>query len=79
MGSNFSEFTLPTGKATLLATLPQIKKVQTEEQPKPQNPQPFTGNGKKGVLGQNVPNPVTGTTTISYEIYTEGAGRNPDL
>jgi hypothetical protein len=26
-----------------------------------------------GSLGQNVPNPATGTTTINYEIYTEGA------
>jgi hypothetical protein len=50
-----------------LATLPQIKKPQTE--------QPITPNlltDKKGALGQNIPNPATGTTTIGYEIYTEG-------
>ena len=53
-----------THKANLLATLPQIKKPQTE---KPQ----VINKTKKGVLGQNIPNPATGTTTISYEIYTE--------
>jgi len=62
-------------KATLLATLPQIKKSQTETPP----PAPATGGdveklkGKQGVLGQNIPNPATGITTIGYELYTEGA------
>ena len=56
-------------KTTLLATLPQIKKTQTD---KPQNPQLPTGSDKKGSLGQNVPNPVSGITTVGYEIYTEG-------
>ena len=53
-------------KTTLLATLPQIKKTQTE---KPLIPQ----SGKRGSLGQNIPNPATGTTSIGYEIYTAGA------
>ena len=57
-------------KTTLLATLPQIKKPQTEN---PQNPHALTQNDKKGSLGQNMPNPVTGTTIITYELYTEGA------
>jgi subtilisin family serine protease len=53
-------------KATLLATLPQKSKTENTQ----------TSNsfvGKKGALGQNIPNPTAGTTTISYEIYTEGA------
>jgi len=28
---------------------------------------------KKGILGQCTPNPTTGATTISYELYAEGA------
>jgi len=53
-----------TNKANLLATLPQIKNTQTD-QPK------MATKDKKGVLGQNIPNPANGTTTIKYEIYTE--------
>jgi type IV secretory pathway VirB10-like protein len=52
-------------KAALLATLPKI--VRAGLKPAPTAP-PTT----KGTLGQNIPNPFTGTTTISYEIYTEG-------
>ena len=59
-------------KATLLATLPQIKKSKNDK---------FMHNidinipkiEKKGILGQCTPNPTTGATTISYELYTEGA------
>jgi len=59
-------------KATLLATLPQIKKSKNDK---------FIHNNdinipkieKKGILGQCTPNPTTGTTTISYELYAEGA------
>ena len=53
-----------TNKADLLATLPQIKKSQ---------PINSLSSDKKGALGQNVPNPATGTTTIAYGINTEGA------
>ena len=52
-------------KTTLLATLPQIKKTHTS------HPKPHTS--KTGSVEQNVPNPVTGITTITYELYTEGA------
>jgi|GEM_PF-1106415 len=55
-----------SNKANLLATLPQIKKSQTE---RPQKP--FARTDKKGTLGQCIPNPTTGNTTITYEIYTE--------
>jgi len=55
-------------KTNLLATLPQIKKLQNEA---PQNPYSFIN--KKGSLGQAIPNPATGNATINYEIYTEGA------
>jgi hypothetical protein len=51
-------------KSALLATLPQIKKPQTES--------PLNQTGKQGALGQNIPNPATGTTTVSYEVYAEG-------
>ena len=52
-------------RAILLATLPK--------KPKSENTQaPNSFVDKKGALGQNIPNPATGTTTISYEIYTEG-------
>ena len=54
-------------KATLLATLPQIKKTHTEE---PQNPSQH--KDQKGALGQCIPNPTNGNATISYEIYTDG-------
>ena len=53
-----------THKTNLLATLPQIKKPQTE---KPQNQ-----GLQKGALGQCIPNPTNGNATISYEIYTDG-------
>ncbi|MCL2289979.1 MAG: T9SS type A sorting domain-containing protein [Bacteroidetes bacterium] len=56
-----------TSKATLLATLPQIKSQ------KPQTPYLTPQTDKKGALGQNIPNPATGITTINFEIYTEGA------
>jgi serine protease AprX len=49
----------------LLATLPKI--VRAGFKPAPTAP-PTT----KGTLGQNIPNPFTGTTTISYAIYSEG-------
>jgi len=51
-------------KTRLLATLPQIKKPQANK------PQVIN---KTGALGQNIPNPATGTTTIGFEIYREGA------
>ena len=51
-------------KSTLLATLPQIKKPQTANANLP--------TAQKGALGQNIPNPTKGTTTIGYEIFTEG-------
>jgi tetratricopeptide (TPR) repeat protein len=56
-------------KAILLATLPQIKKPQTEN---PHTPNLIPHPDKKGALGQNIPNPTSGITTINYEIYTEG-------
>jgi len=56
-----------TTKATLLATLPQIKKPKTEY---PQNPN--LDKDKKGILGECVPNPTNGNATIYYEIFTEG-------
>ena len=49
-------------KSTLLATLPQKKQPQTQ--------QPLSG--KNGQLKQNVPNPASESTTIVYELYTEG-------
>jgi len=52
-------------KAALLATLPQIKKPQTE---KPQTPS--FANNKKGALGQCIPNPAIGNATIIFEVYT---------
>ena len=55
-----------TNKADLLATLPQIKKPKTENLYNPLS-------DKKGSLGQNIPNPANGTTTIAYGINTEGA------
>jgi len=54
-------------KASLLATLPQTKKQHTD---KPQRP--FVQTDKKGTLGQCIPNPTNGNTTITYEIYVEG-------
>jgi len=57
-------------KTALLATLPQIKKPQTDHPQTPQTGKPQTD--KKGALGQNTPNPATGITTIGYDIYTEG-------
>ena len=51
-------------KTALLATLPQIKKTHSSNHPQ---------TSTKGVLSQNIPNPTNGTTTINYEIYTEGA------
>jgi hypothetical protein len=51
-------------KTTLLATLPQIKNTHSS----PLIPH----SSKKGALAQNTPNPANGTTTISYELYTEG-------
>ena len=54
-----------TNKADLLATLPQIKKPKTENLHNPLS-------DKKGVLGQNIPNPATDITTIAYGINTEG-------
>jgi len=54
-----------TNKADLLATLPQIKKPKTENLYNPLS-------DKKGALGQNIPNPATGTTTIAYGINTAG-------
>jgi len=54
-------------KATLLATLPQMKQSETE---KSQNQTLY--KNKKGVLGECVPNPTNGNTTIFYEIYTKG-------
>jgi len=56
-----------THKTALLATLPQIKKPQTD---KPQNP--LTPTHKKGALGECIPNPTNGNATIFYELYTEG-------
>jgi len=56
-----------THKTALLATLPQIKKPQTQ---KPQNP--LTPSHKKGALGECIPNPTNGNATIFYELYTEG-------
>ena len=53
-----------THKTALLATLPQIKKPQTD---KPQNQ-----GLQKGALGECIPNPTNGNATISYEIYTDG-------
>ena len=55
-----------TNKADLLATLPQVKSQ------KPQTPYLTPQTDKKGALGQNIPNPATGITTIDFEIYTEG-------
>jgi len=52
-------------KTTLLATLPRTAHLT------PQTATPHTAT--KGALGQNIPNPTTGTTTISYEVYTDGA------
>jgi len=53
-------------RATLLATLPQ--------KPKTENPQtPHFFADKKGALNQNIPNPTNGTTTINYEVHTEGS------
>ncbi|MCL2434981.1 MAG: T9SS type A sorting domain-containing protein [Lentimicrobiaceae bacterium] len=54
-----------TNKSNLLATLPQIKKPHTT------NPIPQTD--KKGSLGLCIPNPTTGSATITFDIYTEGA------
>ena len=51
-------------KSALLATLPQVKKPHTSY--------PIPQTDKKGSLGQNIPNPATGTTTINYEIYKGG-------
>jgi len=62
-----SKHAYETHKTALLATLPQIKKPQTD---KPQNPQ--TPTHKKGALGECIPNPTSGNATISYEIYTDG-------
>ena len=69
-------------KTALLATLPQIKKPQTDkpeidklEQEKitPSLPHSFNPSlPQKGILVSSIPNPTTGTTTISYELYTEG-------
>jgi type IV secretory pathway VirB10-like protein len=57
-------------RATLLATLPQMKK------PKNDDTEPQTANPKlrttKGVLGDCIPNPTNGNATISYEIFIEG-------
>jgi len=50
-------------KATLLATLPQKQKPQTQ--------QPIACD-KKGQLMQNIPNPAAETTTIVYELFAEG-------
>jgi tetratricopeptide (TPR) repeat protein len=53
-------------KATLLATLPQVKKSQISY--------PISQTYKKGSLVQCIPNPVTkGSAIISYEVYTEGS------
>jgi tetratricopeptide (TPR) repeat protein len=52
-------------KAELLATLPKT------DQAKPQHP--LAETGKKGVLGQNIPNPAKGNTTIVYDVIEEGA------
>jgi len=57
-----------THKTALLATLPQIKKPQTE---KPQNP--ATSTHKKGALGECIPNPTNGNATIFYELFTDGS------
>ena len=59
-------------KAMLLATLPQIKKLQNDN-PNPSTPQSLNpSTPQKGALGQNMPNPATGITTIDFEMYTEG-------
>ena len=58
-------------KTALLATLPQIKKSKNDK---------FIQNNdinipkieKKGIIGLCTPNPITGATTIDYEIYTKG-------
>jgi len=58
-------------KSALLATLPQIKKPKTDVS----DSKPDLHNlisVKKGVLGECVPNPTSGTATISYELYSEG-------
>ena len=52
-------------KSTLLATLPK-KPHTAPSTSRTENPQ------IAGVLGQNIPNPTSGTTTIGYEIYKEG-------
>jgi tetratricopeptide (TPR) repeat protein len=53
-----------TKKTELLATLPQINKTKTEF--------PLANGNSNGALGQNIPNPATESTTVVYEIYTEG-------
>jgi len=58
-----------TNRASLLATLPQIKKSQISN-PKSQISNPTS---KTGALGHCIPNPTNGNATISYEIYTEGS------
>ena len=56
-------------KSELLATLPRIEKPKSEQP----TPQPANHNpNSAGVLGQNIPNPTNGITTISYETYTDG-------
>ena len=53
-------------KTGLLATLPQIKKLQSEKLL-------INDKDKKGALSQNIPNPTNGTTTINYEVYIGGS------
>jgi tetratricopeptide (TPR) repeat protein len=57
-------------RAILLATLPQT----THRPPQTDNPQTSnrTPHTSKGVLGECVPNPTNGNTTIYYEIYADG-------
>lgn len=52
-------------KASLLATLPQIKKPQIENHQ-------MNYKDKKGSLGKCIPNPATGNAIITYEMYNEG-------
>jgi len=54
-------------RANLLATLPKIDKTKTQRQPLTES-----GN-KKGILKQSIPNPASESTTVTYEVYSEGS------